>query len=249
MIENFLTAFIVYFVVIDPIGTAPIFLAVTAAQDKRAKIRTAIEATLVATLIMVFFALCGSWVLHYLQIGEPAFKIAGGVILFLVAWDMLTSKRQARKRRETTGPETDRSETGPTLAAEAATAEAGARITPGKQHTKDTKDTSGSDDEPENMAIFPLAIPMLAGPAAIMSVMVVSADFSGSMVMSLTGYGALLAVMLATGKIMVLTAIADRMIDPRLSNIFSRVTAIILAALSVQYVIDGMTALQLIAAP
>jgi multiple antibiotic resistance protein len=240
MIENFLTAFIVYFVVIDPIGTAPIFLAVTAAQDKRAKIRTAIEATLVATLIMVFFALCGSWVLRYLQIGEPAFKIAGGVILFLVAWDMLTSKRQARKRRETTGPET-----GP-APAPAHDAEAGARTTPGKQHTKDT---SGNDDEPENVAIFPLAIPMLAGPAAIMSVMVVSADFSGSMVMSLTGYGALLAVMLVTGKIMVLTAIADRMIDPRLSNVFSRVTAIILAALSVQYVIDGLTALQLIAAP
>ena len=242
MIENFLTAFIVYFVVIDPIGTAPIFLAVTAAQDKRAKIRTAIEAMLVATLIMVFFALCGSWVLRYLQIGEPAFKIAGGVILFLVAWDMLTSKRQARKRRETTGPETGPA---PALAAEAGTAEAGARTSPGKQHAKDT---SGNDDEPENVAIFPLAIPMLAGPAAIMSVMVVSADFSGSMVMSLTGYGALLAVMLATGKIMVLTAIADRMIDPRLSNVFSRVTAIILAALSVQYVIDGLTALQLIAA-
>ena len=243
MIENFLTAFIVYFVVIDPIGTAPIFLAVTAAQDKRAKIRTAIEATLVATLIMVFFALCGSWVLRYLQIGEPAFKIAGGVILFLVAWDMLTSKRQARKRRETTGPATDPA---PALVTEAGTAEAGARTSAGKQHTKDT---SGNDDEPENVAIFPLAIPMLAGPAAIMSVMVVSADFSGSMVMSLTGYGALLAVMLATGKIMVLTAIADRMIDPRLSNVFSRVTAIILAALSVQYVIDGLTALQLIAAP
>ena len=104
MIENFLTAFIVYFVVIDPIGTAPIFLAVTAAQCKRAKIRTAIETTLMATLIMVFFALCGSWVLRYLQIGDPAYKIAGGLILFLVAWDMLTSKRQTRKSRETTGP-------------------------------------------------------------------------------------------------------------------------------------------------
>ena len=133
MIENFLTAFIVYFVVIDPIGTAPIFLAVTAAQDKRAKIGTAIEATLVATLIMVFFALCGSWVLRYLQIGEPAFKIAGGVILFLVAWDMLTSKRQARKRRETTGPGTGPA---PALAAEAGTADAGARTTSGKRHTK-----------------------------------------------------------------------------------------------------------------
>ena len=134
MIENFLTAFIVYFVVIDPIGTAPIFLAVTAAQDKRAKIGTAIEATLVATLIMVFFALCGSWVLRYLQIGEPAFKIAGGVILFLVAWDMLTSKRQARKHRETTSPATGPT---PALAPEAGTAEAGAeppRQTANKRH-------------------------------------------------------------------------------------------------------------------
>ena len=240
MIENFLTAFIVYFVVIDPIGTAPIFLAVTAAQDKRAKIRTAIEATLVATLIMVFFALCGSWVLQYLKIGEPAFKIAGGVILFLVAWDMLNSKRQARKRRETTGP---------ALASDLVlniADEAGDEAIPGQ---KSTKEDSGNYDEPENVAIFPLAIPMLAGPAAIMSVMVVSADFSGSMVTSLTGYGALMAVMLATGLIMVLTAIAERIIDPRLSNVFSRVTAIILAALSVQYVIDGLAALHLITSP
>ena len=101
----------------------------------------------------------------------------------------------------------------------------------------------------KKVAIFPLAIPMLAGPAAIMSVMVVSADFSGSMVTSLIGYGALMAVMLATGLIMVLTAIAERIIDPRLSNVFSRVTAIILAALSVQYVIDGLAALQLITSP
>ena len=244
MIENFLTAFIVYFVVIDPIGTAPIFLAVTAAQDKRAKIRTAIEATLVATLIMVFFALCGSWVLQYLKIGEPAFKIAGGVILFLVAWDMLNSKRQARKRRETTAPALA-SAFAPDLGLNIAD-NAGDEAIPSQ---KSTKEVSSNDDEPENVAIFPLAIPMLAGPAAIMSVMVVSADFSGSMVTSLIGYGALMAVMLATGLIMVLTAIAERIIDPRLSNVFSRVTAIILAALSVQYVIDGLAALQLITSP
>ena len=244
MIEDFLTAFIVYFVVIDPIGTAPIFLAVTAAQDKRAKIRTAIEATLVATLIMVFFALCGSWVLQYLKIGEPAFKIAGGVILFLVAWDMLNSKRQARKRRETTAPALA-SAFAPDLGLNIAD-NAGDEAIPSQ---KLTKEVSSCDDEPENVAIFPLAIPMLAGPAAIMSVMVVSADFSGSMVTSLIGYGALMAVMLATGLIMVLTAIAERIINPRLSNVFPRVTAIILAALSVQYVIDGLAALQLITSP
>ena len=197
-----------------------------------------------ATLIMVFFALCGSWVLQYLKIGEPAFKIAGGVILFLVAWDMLNSKRQARKRRETTAPALA-SAFAPDLGLNIAD-HAGDEAIPSQ---KSTKEISSNDDELENLAIFPLAIPMLAGPAAIMSVMVVSADFNGSMVTSLIGYGALMAVMLATGLIMVLTAIAERIIDLRLSNVFSRVTAIILAALSVQYVIDGLAALQLITSP
>ena len=119
------------------------------------------------------------------------------------------------------------------------------RPSPARNHQK----VSSNGDQPKNVAIFPLAIPMLAGPAAIMSVMVVSADFSDSMVTSLIGYRALMAVMLATGLIMVLTAIAERIMDPRLSNLFSRVTAIILAALSVQYVIDGLAALQLITSP
>ncbi len=239
VIENFLTAFIVYFVVIDPIGTAAIFLAVTAEQDKPAKIRIAIEATVIATLIMVFFSLCGSWVLRYMQIGEPAFKIAGGLILFLVAWDMLTNKRQTRKSRETTYPNISLNNS-----ISFATV-VGPKAAIGHQHKREK---GGSDEGPENVTIFPLAIPLLAGPAAIMSVMVISADFNSSIVMSLTGYGALLAVMLVTGKIMVLTAIADRIIDQRLSNVFSRVTAIILAALSVQYVIDGLSAMQLIMA-
>ena len=100
MIESFITAFIIYFVVIDPIGNAPIFLAVTGAQDRARKMRTALEGTLVATMIMLFFALCGAWILAYLNISEAAFKIAGGIILFLVALDMLAAKRQARKRAE-----------------------------------------------------------------------------------------------------------------------------------------------------
>ena len=68
MIENFITAFIVYFVVIDPVGTAPIFLAITTHLNKRQKIRTALEGTFVAGAIMLFFALCGVWILHYLNI-------------------------------------------------------------------------------------------------------------------------------------------------------------------------------------
>jgi len=231
MFESFLTAFVVYFVVVDPIGNAPVFVAVTAQMDRARITRTAIEATIVATIIMLFFALCGSWVLHYLQIGQPAFKIAGGLILFLVAWDMLNSKRQMRKHRETR----KHHKAAPTPKAEASQ-------TSGTEAEK--RDADG-----DNVAVFPLATPLLAGPAAIMSAMVISADFSDSMASMLTGYAALLTVMVITGIVLSLTGIAERWIDPRVTNVFSRITAIILAALSVQYIVDGLTALGIVTAP
>ena len=93
MIENFITAFIVYFVVIDPVGTAPIFLAITTHLNKRQKIRTALEGTFVAGAIMLFFALCGVWILNYLNISLTAFHLAGGIILLLVPLNMLVNRR------------------------------------------------------------------------------------------------------------------------------------------------------------
>ena len=203
MLESFITAFIIYFVVIDPVGNAPVFLAVTTAQTRRQKYRTALEATLFASFIMVFFALCGAWVLAYLNITEQAFKIAGGIILFLVSLDMLSAKRQARKRDESTA------------------------------------DTADSDMD--NVAIYPLAIPMLAGPAAIISVIVVNASFSSALADTLIGYFALLAVMASTGLILCLTVIAESWMNEKVTMVFSRITAIVLAGLSVQYILDGLS--------
>ena len=212
MVEAFITAFIIYFVVIDPVGNAPIFLAVTQHQDRARKLRTALEGTAIATTIMLFFALCGAWILGYLNISEAAFRIAGGIILFLVALDMLAAKRQQRKREATTGDD--------------------------------------SAAEPDNVAIYPLAIPLLAGPSAIMSVIVVTGGFaSGGVAAVLTGYAALLAVMVATGVILSITVLAEGWMNEKITMVFSRITAIILAGLSVQYVIDGLAAIGLIALP
>lgn len=212
MVEAFVTAFIIYFVVIDPVGNAPIFLAVTQHQDRARKLRTALEGTAIATTIMLFFALCGAWILGYLNISEAAFRIAGGIILFLVALDMLAAKRQQRKREATTGDD--------------------------------------SAAEPDNVAIYPLAIPLLAGPSAIMSVIVVTGGFaSGGVAAVLTGYAALLAVMVATGVILSITVLAEGWMNEKITMVFSRITAIILAGLSVQYVIDGLAAIGLIALP
>ena len=215
MIEAFITAFIIYFVVIDPVGNAPIFLAVTQHQDRARKLRTALEGTAIATAIMLFFALCGAWILGYLNISEAAFKIAGGIILFLVALDMLAAKRQQRKRDESTGGGT-------------------------------SGETSPEEPDSDNLAIYPLAIPLLAGPSAIMSVIVVNAGFGGALASTLTGYAALLAVMVATGIILCLTVVAEGWLNEKITMVFSRITAIILAGLSVQYVIDGLTAIGIV---
>ena len=220
MFESFVTAFIIYFVVIDPIGNAPIFLAVTEAQGRARKLRTAIEGTAIATAIMLFFAVCGAWILAYLNITEAAFKIAGGIILFLVALDMVAAKRQQAQARR--------------RAAQMRAPESAA------------EDISGSGAPAEeldgdNLAVYPLAIPLLAGPSAIMSVIVVNAGFAGALASTLTGYAALLAVMVATGIILCLTVVAEGWLNEKITMVFSRITAIILAGLSVQYVIDGLT--------
>ena len=101
-LESFVTALIIYSVVMDPVGNTPIFVAVTQHQDRARKLRTALEGTVVATMIMLFFALCGCWVLAYLNISEATFGIAGGIFLFLVALDMLSARRKQRKREVST---------------------------------------------------------------------------------------------------------------------------------------------------
>ena len=202
MIESFLTAFVIYFVVIDPVGSAPIFLSVTSHLTKIQKYKVAMEATIIASLIMIFFGMCGTWILHYLQISISAFKIAGGIILLLVALDMLSSKRHDRKRQQLS-----------------------------------------EDDGNDGLAVYPLAIPLLAGPAAITSVMMISGRSNINFEEMLPGYFALILVMFITALIFMLTGFFQEYINYKITSVFSRITAIILAALSIQYLINGLISL------
>tara|TARA_B100000497_G_C7634664_1_gene381491 strand:- start:368 stop:997 length:630 start_codon:yes stop_codon:yes gene_type:complete len=202
VIESFLTAFVIYFVVIDPVGSAPIFLSVTSHLTKIQKYKVAMEATIIASLIMIFFGMCGTWILHYLQISISAFKIAGGIILLLVALDMLSSKRHDRKRQQLS-----------------------------------------EDDGNDGVAVYPLAIPLLAGPAAITSVMMISGRLNINLEEMLPGYFALILVMFITALIFMLTGFFHEYINYKITSVFSRITAIILAALSIQYLINGLISL------
>ena len=199
MTELFLKTFIFYFIVIDPIGSTPLFLVVTEHLDVKEKIKTALHGTFIAALILLFFGLLGNSVLAYLNISFPAFTIAGGIILFIISLEMLFDKRHQRKE-------------------------------------EDVNFTS------DKLSIFPLATPLLAGPAAITSVIVSVTAMGNNFSHQAIGMLALVAVTFTTFIILFLAAKSEKIINKRIISVFSRIVAIILAGLSVQYILDGIKA-------
>ena len=197
MIEIFFKTFIFYFIVIDPIGSTPIFLVVTEHLSIKEKIKTALHGTFIATLILLFFGLLGNGILAYLKISFPAFTIAGGIILFIIALEMLFDKRHQR-REESTNFTSDK------------------------------------------LSIFPLATPLLAGPAAITSVIVSVTATGNNFTNQAIGMFALIAATLVTFIILFIAAKSEKIINKRIISVFSRIVAIILAGLSIQYILDGI---------
>jgi len=195
--EIFFQTFVLYFVVIDPLAAAPLFLIVTQGLKVKNKLRTAFEATLIATLILIFFAILGNFILSYLQISLSAFTIAGGIILFLISLEMLFDKRNQRKEDE-------------------------------------IKESSAAT------SIFPLAIPLLAGPAAITSVMISVADMGKNLVSQATGLLALILVMILTFISFYVVSKSSKIINKKVTSVISRVIGIILAGLSVQFILNGI---------
>ena len=200
MYEIYLQSFVLYFVVIDPFGTTPIFMSLTKHQNAKEKIKSALEGVLTATIILIFFSIVGNFLLSYLNISLGAFKIAGGIILFIISLEMLFDKRQERKE-------------------------------------KDIENVSS------NIAIFPLAIPLLSGPAAITSLIVIVSQFGDNLMYQLISTISLLCVMLITFILFFIVSKSQQFINKKVINVYSRVIAIVLAGLSIQYIIDGLISL------
>ena len=197
MIELFFKTFIFYFIVIDPIGSTPIFLVVTEHLDVKEKIKTALHGSFIATLILLFFGLLGNSILAYLNISFPAFTIAGGIILFIIALEMLFDKRHQRKEESV-------------------------------------------DFTSDKLSVFPLATPLLAGPAAITSVIVSVSATGNDFTKQAIGMLALITATLVTFIILFIAAKSEKIINKRIISIFSRIVAIVLAGLSIQYILDGI---------
>jgi len=204
MIELLFDTFIILFVVVDPIGLAPIFAALTRDDTPRQRRRLALRGVLIAGCILVTFVIVGDALLRALGIGVPAFQIAGGVLLFLLAVDMLFARHSGL--RSTTEREQREAE-----------------------HRKD-------------ISVFPLAIPLIAGPGALTTVLLmVSEQGDNPAVIGATLVVVMLVLAIALGSLL-LSGRLLRLIGETGANVISRVLGVVLAALAAQYILDGLQA-------
>jgi multiple antibiotic resistance protein len=206
MFELFLAAFVTFFVVIDPPGIAPLFATMTADMSAEWRRRMAWKSVAVATGVLVGFAFGGAWLLEKLGVTIDAFRIAGGVLLFLIAVDMLFEKRTERRENR----------------AELVATEQAAH--PNKY---------------DDISVFPLAIPLISGPGAIASVMLLftqHADLAARAAV-LAGIGVNLVLCLGA---FLLAGPLSRFMGPTVAAMLTRIFGILLAALAAQFVVDGI---------
>jgi multiple antibiotic resistance protein len=205
-IEQAVAAFVTFFVLIDAPGVAPIFASLTAPGGSAYARRMALKSVFVAGLILFFFAFAGAWLLGALGISLDAFRVAGGVLLFLIALEMVFEKRQARQKTRADQVLADE--------------EASGRL--------------------EDVSVFPLAIPMIAGPGSIASAMLYMQNADGDPV----GIGivsfAIGANLVLAGLIFLAAGPLIRVMGDQIAGAITRIFGVILSALAVQMIIVGI---------
>lgn len=203
-LEYLTSALVTLLVTLDPPGLAPIFLSLTRGMTNDERRQVAVRACLIAFGILAFFGLVGDIVLKALGVSLPAFRIAGGLLLFWISFEMVFERRNERKQA--------------------------------------TAETAITQDHIRNVAAFPLAIPLMAGPGALTAVMLLAGRAGGDIAM-LTSlaviWGLVILSCLATFLLAVPIA---RLLGVTGNVVLTRLLGVILAALAVQFVIDGMRA-------
>ncbi|MBL8578770.1 MAG: MarC family protein [Mesorhizobium sp.] len=202
--DSLFNAFLTILVTIDPPRLAPLFLALTVGMTRAQRYQVSIRASLIAFFILALFAIVGADVLSLFGITLPAFRVAGGLLLFYIAFEMIFGKRQDRKEK--------------------------------------TADVAITRDMIHNIAAFPLAIPLIAGPGAISATVLLSGSFREPV-----GKAALVGIiaicLVLTYIVLVLSDRVDHFLGETGRSILTRLLGVLLAALAVQFVADGIKAL------
>jgi len=204
MVDDLVVAFVTFFVVIDPVGVTPLFVGLTAHAEAGERRRLAVRGVVIAAIVLVVFAFAGEPLLAALGIGLPAFRIAGGVLLLLLAVDMVMARQSGLR---TTTPGEDR--------------ESGRR---------------------DDISVFPLAIPLIAGPGALTSVVLLMAAATGDVPRQIGVVAVLAAVLLIALLCLLLAGQLMRLLGVTGVNVVTRVAGIVTAALAVQFIVDGALA-------
>ena len=195
------SALVTLLVVVDPLGLVPAFLAVTHGLPEKSRPQVALRACLIATAILTGSALIGDWLLRALSITLPAFRIAGGLLLFSIASEMVFGVRVTRQ----------------TEAAEQAI-----------------------EERVRNIAAFPLGIPLMAGPGAITATVLLSGRAGGDPVKLGILFAVIVAIMLLCLMVFLMATRIGKLLGVTANVVLSRLLGVLLAALAVQFVIDGV---------
>jgi multiple antibiotic resistance protein len=194
---DFVATFIVFVAVIDPIGTIPVFIAVTSHFDNEAKNKIALIATIVAAAILMFFVVAGELILIAMSIPLPAFQIAGGIVLFLFALTMIFGE------------------------------------------SKPDEEVKLAHDHHET-AIFPLAVPSIASPGAMLAAVLLTENNRFSLWEQLQTVSMILAVLLVTYLLMLFSGQINRLIGSSGASVVSRVMGLILASVATSNTLAGI---------
>ena len=196
---DFIATFIIFFAVVDPIGTVPIFLAVTSRFDKAAKNKVALISILVATAVLLFFLTAGEFILTAMSVPLAAFQIAGGIILFLFALTMIF----------------------------------------GESKPDEEMKLINADDH-QQKAIFPLAVPSIASPGAMLTAVLLTESDKYSIWEQLQTVAVMLVVLVVTYVLMRISGQIDRLIGYSGASVVSRVMGLILASVATSHTLSGI---------
>ncbi|MEO1703899.1 MAG: MarC family protein [Pseudomonadota bacterium] len=192
----YITAFATLFVIIDPIGLAPLFAALTQGMETRARRAIAIRSCVVAFGILLLFGIAGEALLGFVGISMAAFRIAGGALLFLTALDMLFERRQERR--------------------------------------------DGQAEQRPDPSVFPLAVPLIAGPGSIATMILLAGQTAGDPAMTAGIFGVMGAVIAITFLLFLAGGLIERGLGRTGINIVTRLLGMLLAALAVQFILTGL---------